>query len=99
MESMLFVSKYNIAMFITAIVACVLQILAKQRCRMKERKERGRGGEGRGGEGRGREGRGRRWTGTEEVGEMGTGEGGGEVVGKGRSQYFLLGPALTTTEQ
>ena len=29
MESMLFVSKYVIAVFITAIVACVLQILAK----------------------------------------------------------------------
>ena len=29
MESMLFMTKYNIAMFITAIVACVLQILAK----------------------------------------------------------------------
>ena len=29
MESMLFMSKYNIAMFITAIVACVLPILVK----------------------------------------------------------------------
>ena len=29
MESMLFMSKYNNIMFITAIVACLLQILAK----------------------------------------------------------------------
>ena len=39
MESMLFMSKYNIDMFITAIVACVLQILAKH----KKQGDRGEG--------------------------------------------------------
>ena len=45
MESMLFMSKYNIAMFDTAIVAC---ILTKREIRVKEgrkKREKGRGGE------------------------------------------------------
>ena len=63
---------------------------------MRGKKERGRGGEGRGRDGTRRDEVG---GGTEAVGKMGTEEGEGEVVGKGRSQYFLLGLALTTTGQ